>query len=144
MSSSLLMSSLFLMSSSFLWCSSFWDRLLYLLSYLHTLPYFIEYCSAIWPHPINIFQSSSAIRARLFIAIIVNNIIAGGYQNMEHLGKNFKGSIFWRILPSSAQAPSGLSSIILTVGHPANHPEKYNFQARAMLGSSLANWELVY
>ena len=48
-----------------------------------------------------------------------------------------------QILPSWAQAPAGLSSIIITVGHPANHPEKYNFQARAMLGKSLASWELL-
>ena len=48
-----------------------------------------------------------------------------------------------QILPSSAQAPAGLSSIIITVGHPASHPEKYNFQSRAMLGSSLARWEYI-
>ena len=40
-------------------------------------------------------------------------------------------------------APAGLSRIILTVANPASHPEKYNFQVRAMLGSSLAMWELL-
>ena len=50
------------------------------------------------------------------------------------------------ILPSSAQAqaPDWLSSIIIAEGNPTGHPEKYNFQARAILGSSLASWELLY
>ena len=47
---------------------------------------------------------------------------------------------------SQVKAPAGLSSIIITVGHPAirpsSHLENYNFQARAMLDSSLARWEL--
>ena len=46
---------------------------------------------------------------------------------------------------SQVQAPAGLSSIILTEGHlpSAGHPDKYNFQANAMLGSSLARCELL-
>ena len=36
---------------------------------------------------------------------------------------------------SQAKAPAGLSSIIITVGHPAI---EYKFQARAILGSSLS------
>ena len=64
-------------------------------------------------------------------------------------GSGFTFSFGHDFLPSSAQAqaPAGLNSIIITVGqpsgHPANHPEKYNFQARAMLGKSLASWELL-
>ena len=58
---------------------------------------------------------------------------------------NFVVFFIFKLLPSSAQAkaPAGLSRIIITVGHPVNHPEKYNFQARAILGSSLASWELL-
>ena len=65
------------------------------------------------------------------------------YQKKIKLGKFQLCQNPLKLLPSSAQAqaPAGLSSIIITVGHLAfGHPEKYDFQARAMLGSSLAKW----
>ena len=45
----------------------------------------------------------------------------------------------------------GLSSSIITLGHlssqpsvqTASYPEKYNFLAMTMLGSSVATWELL-
>ena len=70
----------------------------------------------------------------------------GKYLSTKYLSlKNILLNSLIKLLPRSAQAqaPAGLSSIIITVVHPASspasHPEKYNFQARAMLGSSLAS-----
>ena len=71
-----------------------------------------------------------------------NYHLRSGQVNLSYI---FDTKSYGPILPSSAQtqAPAGLSSIIITVVRPAIRPEKYDLQARAMLGFSLASWKLL-